>query len=279
MENAETKDHLLKEIRESIQQEGIELKKFQDMVASFADDIEEEHKRYRAAIKALKQGSGIDQYDVLKAADRQLQKLNQTESLMASSLEQKRADLQQFVSRASSIDEKLKELRKQTDELEKERTIISDRRMSKEKEISAVEDSYKSVAEYLSNQIGRVKEKLNRYLSDEFKGEPVVEAVAVEEPPLATQVESFTPSPTVSDEKVRMAEQAELPMVDSPFDDPDLQVSSPIADGVTSMKGANNLTRKQKECPSCNGTMDWYAMMKMWKCYVCGHEEQVRKKK
>jgi ABC-type transporter Mla subunit MlaD len=280
VENANTNEKLLREIRESIQQEGIELTKFMDMVASFADDIDEEHKRYRAAIKAMKQASGIDQYDVMKAADRQLKKLSQTESLMASSLKEKKADLNQLTARASEIDEKLGALRKQTDELVKERSLIADRRNAKDKEVAAVEESYKSVAEFLSNQIGQVKEKLNKFLSDEFKGEPVVEAVAVEdEPPLATQVETFTPSVSVSDEAEKVAQQAELPMVDSPLDAPDLQVSSPMDDDVALKNGASDKTRKQKECPSCSGTMDWYAMMKMWKCYVCGHEEKVRKKK
>ena len=276
MENANIKEGLLKEIKDSIQKEGVELTKFLDMVASFADDIEEEHKRYRAAIKAMKQASGIDQYDVLKAADRQLKKLSQTESLMASSLEEKRADLNQLLSRASSIDTKLKELRKQVDELEKERTIISDRRTSKEKEINAVEESYKSVAEHLSKQIGLVKDKLGRYLAEDFNGKPAEPVQS--EVPLAAQVESFTSAPPENDEENR-AGQAELPLVDSPFDTPEFQVSSPMGADMVSEKEGSNLTRRQKECPSCNGTMDWYAMMKMWKCYVCGHEEKVRKKK
>jgi hypothetical protein len=263
VENSKAHNGLLKEIMDSIQQEGIELTKFLDMVASFADDIAEEHKRYRAAIKAMKQASGIDQYDVMKAAD--------------TSLEGKRADFKQLVSRAAEIDRKLKELNKQVQELERERSIISDRRAAKEKEIGAVEESYKSVAEHLSKQIGQVKDKLSKYLSEDFKGEPVVEALVAGEP-LAAQVDVFTPGPTEGGQG-DMAREKDQGPVDSPLDTPGLQVSSPMDNDAASEKGEGTQTRKQKECSSCSGLMDWYAMEKVWKCYACGHEEKVRKKK
>jgi len=273
VDNANQKDSLLNEIRGAIQAEGPEFTKFLNMVASFSDDIPEEYKRYRAAIKAIKQSSGIDQYDLLKAADRQLMKLTQTETMMSSSLEGKRADLKQFILRSREINDKLNILKKQVDELEKERTIISDRRATKEAEIAVVEDSYKSVAGKLGKEIGLVKEKIQKYLSEDYKGEPLMGAL-VDNEPLAAHIESFTANP--------MDDMAGAPAVEtdfgasglgSPLDSQEDQVSSPMGGG----ERAASSTR-QKVCPDCSGTMDWYAMMKMWKCYSCGHEEKVKKK-
>jgi len=277
VENDDKKDSLLREIREAIKVDGPEFTMFLEMAASFADDIPEEHKRFRATITAMKQSSGVDQYDVLKAADRQLNKLTQTESMMNSSLSEKRADLKQLISRASGINEKLVALTKQVDELEKERTIISDRRAARESEINVAEESYKSVADMLAKQIGQVKEKIQKYLSDDYKGEPVVEALNIDAP-LATQVDTYTVSPM---DGLGESGAGESPIVDSPLDSlatPDAGVSSPMDNGAENGEGSGPSPTRQKVCPACSGTMDWYAMMKMWKCYVCGHELKVKKK-
>jgi len=275
VENADKKESLLWEIKEAIKVEGPEFTRFLEMVASFADDIPEEHKRYRASIKALKQSSDVDQYDVLKAADRQLKRLTQTESMMNSSLAEKRADLKQLISRASAINEKLVALSKQVDELEKERTIISERRATRESEINVAEESYKSVADKLAKQISQVKEKIQKYLSDDYQGEAVVEALVVDEP-LATQVDTYTSNPMSGFDD--SSGGGEAPVVDSPLDAQAAGVSSPMGNGGVNGAGKAPSSTRQKVCPACSGTMDWYAMMKMWKCYSCGHEEKVKKK-
>lgn len=282
--NGMGKDALLNEIREKLREVGPELGKFMDMVESFAEDLPEEHTRYRAAMKALKQGADIDQYDILKAADKQIEKLSGHDAMMAASLEGKRIELSTFSSKAQEIEGKINKLKVDMEVLEKERELISGRQQAKEQEVKTIENSYKAVADHLHSRITGVKEKINKYLSDEYKTEAPAEGKPEEKQAEKPAAPPKKPEKEKAPETEDLLEQIQL----TPVEDEEKAEAQPAAETapsfLSSPMGEDDAAKKkpssnkQKVCPSCSGTMDWYAQMKMWKCYVCGHEQKTRKK-
>ena len=232
---------LLKETRSVLAKAGPEFTKFLEMVASFGDEIPDEYKRYRAATKALKAASSVSPSDINNAADLQIAKLREQAKSFGANLQGRKAELNEITMHSDELDSRLSELKQQLAALEGDKARAQEKFASKDREIKGFEDNFKKVAQKIEQHIRGVKDKLKRYLSEDYK------------PELSGSMQmSLTPEDEES----------------SPYTGGDDGSIKPLA-------GAKKPTsNKERLCAVCNGKLDYYAMNKMWKCFVCGHEEQ-----
>lgn len=158
---------LREELSKEIEGEGEALGKFLGLVASFAEIIPEEDKRFGAAVKALAQTSGLHPEDIMRAADSRLAKLKKLEEGLSEAAESWREDLGALEARAEEIKGLISKLREQVLGLEEEEKEILDRIASSDDELDSAKEAIEKAAGDLAEEINGIKDKLAKYGPEE----------------------------------------------------------------------------------------------------------------
>jgi DNA repair exonuclease SbcCD ATPase subunit len=240
---------LQEELRDEIEREGEGLKKFLDLVASFTDIIPEEGKRYHAAMKALSHAADLTSQHVVEAANRQIAALKKQRDGFARSVADRRTELKALSRKSQDIKSQIANLQNRIRRMEEEERELMESVAAGERELESAEDAFANIVENLEYEIADTRKKVMAYLLNEV---PEAEDTAIPEIPVGS--EQAVPS-------IRGAEEPDRGDVTIKLTPPETQESGPGSDA------------KQKSCPVCNNRMEWYGVKKMWKCFVCAHEE------
>lgn len=181
-------------LKAEIAKKGEGLKKFLDLVASFDGIIEEEPKRFQAAMKAVKASHGMDEYDVIKSVDAQIAELKNQRQSMVGSISDKRIELRDYTDTAKDYRDKIEGLRKEIEDLEAKKKEALTRADAIESEMKAFESNFDKISNEIENELNALKGKIISYISAaNGKGEP--QQAKQREPSMKK------PSPAISSDK------------------------------------------------------------------------------
>lgn len=214
--------------------------KFLGLLETLRDVIPGEEKRYHAAIKILSATSGLSQKDVLKAADTRLTELRKLDEAFMYALADRRDDLKVMESKSLEIRDEISRFREKIGQLEEEEQKILNAMAVRSGEIELAENGIEGLLADIAAEITGVKAK-------------VEESIAERE--LPQTVRSWDPVKVKND---RLATDG----------------SADARGGDFPEVSASQDTEDRKRCSVCGGQAIWYQTEKIWKCYVCAHEEE-----
>ncbi|MCC7202652.1 MAG: hypothetical protein IT393_08365 [Nitrospirae bacterium] len=152
--------HLHEEIKKEISGVNGTFDKFRGLLDSFRDIIPEEKQRYQAAIKALSCTSGLNQNEILGAADGQLSELNKFEKKFKSSLPNLRDEQKRMESKSLEIRIEISALREKIARLELEEQEILSSTASRDDERKSIEKEIDNVLSGIAEEITEIKRRV-----------------------------------------------------------------------------------------------------------------------
>jgi ribosomal protein L37AE/L43A len=233
-------DRLRKEIIKAIDNESALFGKFRGLLDSFREIIPDEKQRYHAAIKALSTTSKLNQQEIVKAVNGQLEELKILEKGLMPAIPVWREDLKVMEAKAKDVSGEIAKLRDKIALLEGEEEGIRTGMAAREKELVLIEKSMKELFTDLGAEIASIKNKVEEFTAESAPVQPLAQKPAI-------------PSPIIDfpDEKEAVDKQKiEILETSAPQD-----------------------TEFQKTCPMCGGRMNLHASDKLWMCYTCAYEE------
>lgn len=229
-------NRLRREIIKEIESKNEICRQFRGLVESLRCVIPEEEKRYLAAIKTLSTTFGLSQEDVLKAADRQLTELKTLKEELISALPDWRDDLKVMESKSLEIRNEISKLREKIIQLETEQQEILDGMAVREKEMELAEKGMEDLLEDIAAEIIDIRRKIGESTAERVSSRSI-------KPPHSTNSKSGMEESNSASER----------------DFREVSARQEIEGG--------------KKCSVCGGQMHLYLKEKMWKCFVCAHEE------
>jgi ribosomal protein L37AE/L43A len=212
--------------------------KFLELLEALRHVIPGEENLYHAALKSLSTTSGISQKDVLGAADTRLSELKRLGEAFKSALGGWRDDVKGMESKSLEIRKEISKFREKIGQLEKEERQILDGMAARSKEIELAQNGIAVLMSDIAAEITGIKAKLEEFASERGPLQPVSPPDSVKDNGLETDVSGG-------------AVEVELQPMSAPQD-----------------------TEGSKKCSVCGGQSMWYESEKIWKCYVCGHEDK-----
>lgn len=234
--------HLRDELKKVIEHEETIFGKFRVLVESFREIIPDEKQRYLAAIKALTATSKLSRQEIVQAVNNQLAELKILEKGLISALPGWRDELKAMEARSRETRDELTKLRERIGALESEDKTIRADMAAREKEMELVEKAVGKLFTDMGAEITSIKNKVN-------------ELTAESAPP-----QQIWPGEAPRSEVAGKAAATAAPAAEGP---------GPSAD-------QERQRQWQKKCPMCGGRMDFNEPEKMWKCYSCAYEEEVK---
>lgn len=229
-------NRLRDEIKKMIGSEDAIYGKFRGFLESFREIIPEEKQRYHAAIKALSTTSKLNQQEIVKAVNDQLEELKILEKGLMPALPG-RDELKVMEARSQEMKDEISKLRERTARLESEEEAIRKVMAAQEKEMELAEKALRELFIDIGAEITQIKKKV-----EEFTAESAV----VQQIPQRDPLESDIPS----EKKGGGEQKIEIEGSPAPQD-----------------------TEFQKKCPMCGGRLNFQSVDKMWLCYSCAYEE------
>lgn len=216
--------------------------KFCEILSFLEENIPDEKKLYRTAIKALYTASEQTRQDVLKSAGIQLEEIKTVEAEVMAALPDVRAEFQIMESRLREIRDEESNLREKLAGLELEEQEIAAEMAEKQKEAGAAAETLGKVFVEIRDEIIGIKTKLESFIAEE-------EATAETAPP-----------------KSALPDSAATGLPDAP------KGPAGEAGKAGEISGIRNV-KPQKKCPHCGSQLNFFLNEKKWMCYVCAYEE------
>lgn len=230
--------HLRDEIKKVIESEDTIFGKFRGLVESFREIIPEEKQRYHAAIQALSTTSKLDQQEIVKAVNNQLEELKILEKGLMPGLPGWRDEFKIMEARSREMRDEISKLREKIGQLESEEKGILTGMSARKKEMELVEKAVGELFTDLGAEITSIKKKVAEFTAESAASQPI--------PPKDPVKSDIFPSEGTGGGE-RKSEISESPVSQD--------------------------TKWQKKCPMCGGRMDFYSQEEMWQCYSCAYEE------
>jgi ribosomal protein L37AE/L43A len=229
------RDEIIKDIERKDETFG----KFRGLLESLSDVVPEEEKRYRAAIKALSFTSGLTRGDVLEAVDRRLSELKEMGKAFTSALPAWRADLKVMESKSEGIRNEISMSRKKMSQLEEEEREILDGMAELARKVELAENGIDGLLTDIAAEITGVKVKAEESVDDKISLPPLRPGDSFKNSRRTADIITVVPESSFQEASLPQDQNAE----------------------------------EWKKCPVCGGRAMWYLKKKVWKCYVCAHEE------
>jgi ribosomal protein L37AE/L43A len=229
--------HLRDEIKKVIESEDTIFGKFRGLVESFREIIPEEKQRYNAAIQALSTTSKLDQQEIVKAVNNQIEELKILEKGLMPTLPGWRDEFKIMEAKSREMRGEISKLREKIGQLESEEKGILSGMSARKKEMELVEKAVGELFTDLGAEITYVKKKVAEFTAESAASQPI---------PAKDSVKS------------------DIPREDKGGGERKSEISEPPA---------SQDTEWQKKCPMCGGRMDFYSQEEMWQCYSCAYEE------
>jgi len=237
-EELSSKIHRLRdEIKKVIEGEDTIFGKFRGLVESFREIIPEEKQRYNAAIQALSTTSKLNQQEIVKAVNNQLEELKILEKGLMPALPGWRDEFKVMEAKSREMRDEISKLREKIGQLESEEKGILTDMATREKEMALVEKAVGELFTDLGAEITSTKKKVEEFTAESAASQPIPAKDSIK-------------SDIFPEEKGGGERKGEIPRSSAPQD-----------------------TEWQKKCPMCGGRMDFYSQEEMWQCYSCAYEE------
>jgi ribosomal protein L37AE/L43A len=234
--------HLRDEIKKVIESEDTIFGKFRGLVESFREIIPDEKQRYHAAIQALSTTSKLNQQEIVKAVNDQLEELKILEKGLMPALPGWRDELKAMEARSREMRDEISKLREKIGQLESEEKGILTDMAAREKEMAPVEKAVRELFTDIGAEITSIKIRVEEFTAESAASQPIPAKDSA-------KYDIFPGEGTGGGER-----KSESP-------------GSP----------AQQDKEWQKKCPMCGGRMDFYAQEEMWQCYSCAYEELKKK--
>jgi len=231
--------HLRDEIKKVIESEDTIFGKFRGLVESFREIIPEEKQRYHAAIQALSTTSKLNQQEIVKAVNNQLEELKILEKGLMPALPGWRDEFKVMEAKSREMQDEISKLREKIGQLESEEKGILTDMAAREKEMALVEKAVGELFRDLGAEITSIKKKVEEFTAESAASQPI---------PAKDSIKSDDIFP--SEGKGGSEQKSEIPGSPAPQD-----------------------TEWRKKCPMCGGRLDFYSQEEMWQCYSCAYEE------
>ena len=238
-EELSSKIHRLRdEIKKVIEGEDTIFGKFRGLVESFREIIPEEKQRYHAAIQALSTTSKLNQQEIVKAVNNQLEELKILEKGLMPALPGWRDEFKVMEAKSREMRDEISKLREKIGQLESEEKGILNGMAARKKEMELVEKAVGELFTDLGAEITSIKKKVEEFTVESAASQPI---------PAKDSIKSDI---FPSEEKGSGERKSEIPGPPAPQD-----------------------AEWQRKCPMCGGRMDFYSQEEMWQCYSCAYEE------
>jgi DNA-directed RNA polymerase subunit M/transcription elongation factor TFIIS len=232
--------HLRDEIKQVIESEDTIFGKFRGLVESFREIIPEEKQRYNAAIQALSTTSKLNQQEIVKAVNNQLEELKILEKGLMPALPGWRDEFKAMESKSQEMRDEISKLREKIGQLESEEKGILSGMAARKKEMELVEKAVGELFADLGGEITSIKKKVEEFTAESAASQPI---------PAKDSIKSDDIFPSKG--KGGGERKSEIPGSSTPQD-----------------------TEWRRKCPMCGGRLDFYAQEEMWQCYSCAYEEE-----
>jgi ribosomal protein L37AE/L43A len=231
--------HLRDELKKVIESEDTIFGKFRGLVESFREIIPDEKQRYHAAIQALSTTSKLNQQEIVKAVNDQIEELKILEKGLMPALPGWRDEFNLMEARSREMRDEISKLREKIVQLEREEKGILTDMASREKEMELVEKAVGKLFTDLGAEITSIKKKVEEFTAESAASQPTPAREAINK-------NDIFPEGKGNGER-----KSEIPGSPAPQDG-----------------------EWQRKCPMCGGRMDFYAQEEMWQCYSCAYEDE-----
>jgi ribosomal protein L37AE/L43A len=231
--------HLRDELKKVIESEDTIFGKFRGLVESFREIIPDEKQRYHAAIQALSTTSKLNQQEIVKAVNDQIEELKILEKGLMPALPGWRDEFKLMEVRSREMRDEISRLREKIEQLEREEKGILTDMASREKEMELVEKAVGKLFTDLGAEITSIKKKVEEFTAENAASQPTPAREAINK------------SDIFPEGKGGGERKSEIPGPPAPQDE-----------------------GWQRKCPMCGGRMDFYAQEEMWQCYSCAYEAE-----
>jgi ribosomal protein L37AE/L43A len=297
------------EIRKVLHGEDTIFGKFHGLLDSFREVIPEETQRYHAALKALATTAKLDNKEIMKAFNGQLEELKIVEKGILPSLSAWSDGLKDMEARSKELKGEISELREKLRQLESEEKTVQAGIAAREKDLQSAERTIKDLFADIGKEITAVNRKIG-----ELTGEPPVEEPAPEKAPGKKKKKGEEKNVEITVDTVPEDSkfQKKCPMCGGRFNFHELEhmwqcytcgheestagdapggsgmsEQSPAGDRernpdpppsfvepLASMANERMASGEKKRCPGCGKTMFHYPKEKAWRCNSCGYERR-----